>query len=98
MGPVAIRSTNELVLREAFISSAAVNPTIGTSEQTLEDSEAKIAIVNASSTVTLAVDHSKLDSHASVRSLELNRVDRLVTDLDEGDARLDPYRKYCSIL
>lgn len=98
VGPVALRSTQDLVLRHAFISSTGVDPRIGTTEQTLEDSEAKVALVDASRAVTLAVDHSKLGQHSVVRGLALERIDRLVTELDPADPRLDPYRDFCAIL
>lgn len=98
VGPVAIRSTNDLVLRHAFISSTAVDPVIGTTEQTLEDSETKTALANASSKITLAVDHSKLGQHSAARGLSFDRIDQLVTDLDPDDSRLDPYRNLCPIL
>jgi DeoR family fructose operon transcriptional repressor len=97
VGPIAANSTRELVMRRAFVSATAVHPTIGTTEQTLEDATAKAALVNASTSVVLALDHTKLDGHATARCLPLSRIDYLVTDLDPDDRRLDDYRDHCHI-
>ncbi len=98
VGPIAVRSTQDLVLRHAFVSATALDPVLGSTEQTLEDAEAKSALAAASSSVVLAVDHTKLGRHATARCLGLHRVDVLVTDLDPGDARLDGYRETCQII
>jgi DeoR family transcriptional regulator, fructose operon transcriptional repressor len=98
VGPIAVRSTQDLVLRHAFVSATALDPVLGSTEQTLEDAEAKSALAAASSSVVLAVDHTKLGRHATARCLGLHRVDVLVTDLDPGDARLDGYRDTCQII
>ena len=54
-------------MRQAFISATALSATHGSTEQTLEDADAKLALINASSSVVLAVDHTKLGHHATVR-------------------------------
>lgn len=98
VGPIALRATREVVFRTAFLSAAALSSTFGTTEQTLEDCEVKLAIADASAKVTLAVDHTKLGQNAAIRGLAIDRVDLLVTDLDPGDSRLDPYRDFFPIL
>ncbi len=98
VGPIACRSTRDLVMRRAFLSASALDPENGTTEQTLEDAEVKIAIVEASTSVVLAVDHTKLGGHSIARCLPLSRIEMLVTDLDPEDARLDAYRDRCEIL
>jgi DeoR family fructose operon transcriptional repressor len=98
VGPIAAHSTRELVMRRAIVSATAVHPTIGTTEQTLEDATAKAALVAASTSVVLAVDHTKLGGHATARCLPLSRIDYLVTDLDADDHRLDDYRQHCQIV
>lgn len=98
VGPIAIRSTTDLVLRQAFVSAAGIDPQIGTTEQTLEDAEAKRALIDSARGVTLAVDHTKLGQPSVVRGIGFDRIDRLVTELDPHDPRLDPYRDMCLIL
>ncbi len=92
VGPMAVRSTQDLRLRRLFVSAAGIDPDHGTSEPTLEEAEVKLAMADASTHVVVAVDHTKLGHHASARCLPLERVDLLVTDLDPSDPRLDPYR------
>ncbi len=98
VGPVAVRSTQDIVMRQAFISATALSATHGSTEQTLEDADAKLALINASSSVVLAVDHTKLGHHATARCLPLSRIQHLVTDLDPADPRLDDYRDHCHIV
>jgi len=98
VGPVAARSTADLAARCAFVSATALAPGVGSTEQTLEDADAKLALVAAASSVVLAVDHAKLGHHAAARCLTLDRVDVLVTDLDPADHRLDDYREHCQIV
>jgi DeoR family fructose operon transcriptional repressor len=46
----------------------------------------------------LAVDASKLGQRSLVRSIGLDQIDMLVTDLPPDDARLDDYRDLVDIL
>lgn len=98
VGPIAARSTHDVVTRCAIVSATAVSPEAGSTEQTLEDADTKLALVATASSVVLAVDHTKLGHHAAARCLALDRVDVLVTDLDPADARLDAYRDHCRIV
>ncbi|MDY7103989.1 MAG: DeoR/GlpR family DNA-binding transcription regulator [Actinomycetota bacterium] len=98
VGPVAARSTTTLTLRRAFVSATAISPELGTTEQTLEDAEAKASLVDAAASVVVAIDHTKLGRHATARCLDTDRIDLLVTDLDPADARLDDYRDRCDLL
>lgn len=92
VGPLATRSARELLLRRLFVSAAALDPTYGTSETTLEDAEVKLALADVAAEVIVAVDASKLGQRATARGLAPDRVAVLVTDLDPSDPRLDPYR------
>ena len=92
VGPLSARAVRDFTLRRLFTSAAAVDPAVGTSESTLEDSEAKLAFAEVSASIVLAVDSSKLGKQAPARCLGWDRVDLMVTELDPGDERLDPYR------
>ncbi|MBF4573085.1 DeoR/GlpR transcriptional regulator [Herbiconiux sp. VKM Ac-1786] len=78
----------------AVVSALGLHAGSGTSESTLAQAAVKDALARASATVVLALDASKLESRARVRSLGLDRVDVLVTELDPADARLAPYRAH----
>jgi DeoR family fructose operon transcriptional repressor len=52
----------------------------------------KDAMVRASARTILALDASKLETRSRVRSLTLDRIDVLVTDLAPTDPRMDAYR------
>lgn len=92
VGPVAVRSLTGFSLVRCFLSATGVDPALGCSEPTAEEAEMKQAMVQASAHVVLAVDSSKLGQRSYVRSVELERVDMLLTELPPEDPRLDPYR------
>jgi DeoR family fructose operon transcriptional repressor len=92
VGPLSARAVRDFTLRRLFVSAAAVDPAVGTSESTLEDADAKLAFAEVSSQIVLAVDSSKLGKQSPARCLPWDRIDLLVTDLDPEDERLDPYR------
>lgn len=97
VGPMASRSVNDFTLRRLFVSAAAIDPELGTSEATLEDADAKSAFAAVSVHVVVAVDSSKLAKRSSARCLGWDRIDLLVTELDPGDERLDPFREQVEI-
>ena len=92
VGPIAVRTARELLLRRLFVSAAALHPTHGTSEATLEDADVKLALADVAAEVIVAVDSSKLGQRASARAFAPERIALLVTELDPSDSRLDPYR------
>jgi DeoR family transcriptional regulator, fructose operon transcriptional repressor len=92
VGPIAVATIRQFLLARCFLSAAALNPLAGTSETTIEQAAVKQAMAEVSDYVVLAVDASKLGHRSLVRSIGLDRVDLLVTDLAPDDARLDDYR------
>jgi DeoR family transcriptional regulator, fructose operon transcriptional repressor len=92
IGPLAVRAASDVLLRRLFVSAAALDPEVGSSEASLQEAEVKIALANVSAEVVLAVDASKLGRRASARGFPLERVSVLVTDLDPNHEQLDPYR------
>jgi DeoR family fructose operon transcriptional repressor len=93
IGPLAVRSARDILLRRLFVSAAGIDPEHGTTEVTLEEAEVKLALADAATEVVVAVDRSKLGQRGPARCLGLERVDVLVTDLDPDDERLSPYRR-----
>ena len=64
VGPLATRAANDVMLRRLFVSASALDPSSGSSESTLLDAEAKLALANAAAEIVLAVDSSKLGHRA----------------------------------
>jgi DeoR family transcriptional regulator, fructose operon transcriptional repressor len=92
VGPLAARAASDVILRRFFVSAAAVDHVLGSSESTLEEAEVKLALAGSAAEVILAVTAAKLDHHAPARAFSLDRVAMLVTELDQRDERLAPYR------
>jgi DeoR family fructose operon transcriptional repressor len=97
VGPLATRAARDVALDLLLVSAAGVDPVLGTSETTLEEAEVKLALAEVSRRVVLAVDHTKLDASGPARCLPLDRIDVVVTDLDPGDRRLEPFRGLAEI-
>lgn len=98
VGPVACRTAGSLLLSRLFISAAAVDVELGPSEPCLEEAEVKRAMAAVAGEVVLAVDSTKLASRSVARSIPWTDLGLLVTELDPGDTRLDPYRNFVDIV
>lgn len=98
VGPLASRSTRDVVMRRLFVSASALDAGFGSTESTLLDAEVKLAMAEAASDVVLAVDSSKLGHRAPARCFALDAVSLLVTELAPNDPRLDPYRDLVDVL
>jgi DeoR family fructose operon transcriptional repressor len=98
VGPLASQAAGQLLLRRLFVSSAGVDPVLGTGETCLEEAEVKQALARVAEDVVVAVDASKLGSRGIARGLAWEQVKVLVTELDPGHARLDAYRDKVELL
>lgn len=98
VGPLATRAAGQILLRRLFVSAAAVDPLLGSSESSLAEAEVKLALAESATEIVLAVDSSKLGHRAPARCLGLDRVGILVTELGPNDERLDPFRDHVKIL
>ena len=58
----------DVLLRRLFVSAAAVDPELGSSESTLEEADVKLALAGSAGEVVLAVNVSKLDHRAPARA------------------------------
>lgn len=92
VGMVAQQSIERFSLACCILSTTALDPGAGTMEPTVEEVGMKQALARAADRVVLAADATKLAQRSAVRSVELARVDLLVTELDPADPRLDPFR------
>ncbi len=98
IGPIACRSAATLLLSHLFISAAAVDPTLGPSEPSLEEAEVKRAMAAVAGEVVLAADSTKLGARSVATSIAWEDISLLVTELDPHDGRLDGYRELVDIL
>jgi len=98
VGPVAQRTLDGFALSCCILSTAALDPDIGTMEPTVEEVGMKQAMARSSHRVVLALDSSKLVQRSAVRALRLDQIAMIVTELDPGDERLDPYRERVELL
>lgn len=98
VGPLAAHAAGQLMLRRLFVSSAGVDPVLGTGETCLEEAEVKQALARVAEDVVVAVDASKLGARGTALGLAWHQVRLLVTDLDPASPRLDPYRDQVELL
>ena len=98
VGLLACQAAGSLHYSRFFTSSAATDPTRGTSEVTLAETQVKLAFVDAADETVLLLDSSKLGQRALARALDWDRISTMVTELDPGDERLDPYRELTDLL
>ena len=81
-----------------FSSAAAIDPSAGALEATLEEAEVKRTIAANAGRVVVAADSSKLGIRSAAVALDWDRIDILVTELEPCDPRLDPYRSLARVL
>jgi DeoR family fructose operon transcriptional repressor len=98
IGPQARKAAGDLLLSRLFLSAAALDPALGSSETSVEDAELKRAMLAVSSDVVVAVDSSKLDTRALALCVHWDQVTTLVTELDPRSPKLDAYRGKADIL
>ena len=98
VGPLAAQSAGQLMLRRLFVSSAGVDPVLGTGETCLEEAQVKQALARVAEDVVLALDSSKLGARGTALGLSWDQVRLLVTELDPSSPRLDPYRGMVDLL
>lgn len=92
VGAIAAQTAASLHYDRFFTSAAAVDPTSGTSEATLDEAHVKRVFgAHAGETIVLA-DAAKLARQATARAFAWEEVALLVTDLDPDDERLDAFR------
>lgn len=92
VGPVTSRCAESFLFEMFVCSAAAFHATLGSSEASLAEAEAKRALASTSARVVLAIDHSKLGGRGQARLFRPHEIDLLVTDLDPDDERLDELR------
>lgn len=98
VGPLALAAARVFGFARFFTSAAAVDPTLGATEDAVEEAEVKRAIAEGSTEVVLAVDSSKLGHRSVARTFELGQLVLMVTELDPADPLLDPYRSAVELL
>jgi len=98
VGPLALATSSQVLLNTLVLSAAAVDPEVGPSEPSIDEAEVKRALASVAETVVLAVDSSKLGERSMAVSVGWERIAVMVTELDPGDVRLDPFRDRVAIV
>ncbi|WP_240555836.1 hypothetical protein [Plantibacter flavus] len=98
IGPIACQAASSVLYRRFFLSAAAIDSTVGSSEVTLEEAQVKQAFARASDETILVAASSKLGQRAMAVGFALADVDLLVTELDPTDPALDAYRDAVELL
>lgn len=98
VGALANRAAGEMLLRRLFVSAAALDTDVGSSESCLEEAEVKRSFAAVASEIILAVDSSKLGTRAVAQTFDWSEISLLVTELSPESSRLDPYRKVVALL
>lgn len=98
VGPLADLLASSLTYNKFFTSAASLDLSWGSSEATPEEAALKRTLVKQAESTVLLLDSSKLDARAVARSVSLEDVEFLVTELEPSDPRLDSYRNAVEIL
>ncbi|RHW35769.1 DeoR/GlpR transcriptional regulator [Neobacillus notoginsengisoli] len=69
-----------IFIDKAFISSKALNFTEGLTDATIDEGEAKQALIGKSSQVIVLVDHTKLGKLAFFEVCKKDKIDKIITD------------------
>ncbi len=93
VGPLAVRTVEQLSVDVFLTSAAAVDVRTGTTEASVAEAEVKRAMAVAARTVVLCIDSTKLDARGVAVAIAWDDVDVLVTDLDPDDARIAHLRE-----
>ncbi|MCL6573300.1 MAG: DeoR/GlpR family DNA-binding transcription regulator [Bacillus sp. (in: Bacteria)] len=88
-----------IYIDKAFISSKALNFTEGLTDATIDEGEAKQALIDKSNQVFVLVDHTKLGKLAFFEVCGKNKIDKILTDqldplLPEQQECIDSYLEY----
>lgn len=98
VGPVGQRTLEGFSLSCCILSTSALDPELGTMEPTVEEVGMKQALARSADRVVLALDSTKLALRSTVRSLTLDQISTMVTELDPADERLDPFRAHVELI
>ncbi len=80
VGPIVEATLKEMHVPIAFISTPAINPTLGIMHPYSDECRRKQYIIQAADEVILLVDHSKFDKTALNIVTPLSKIKRIVTD------------------
>ena len=80
VGPIVEATLKDMHVRIAFISTSAVNPTLGIMHPYSDECRRKQLIIQAAVEVILLVDHSKFENTALNIVAPLSKIKRIITD------------------
>ena len=83
---------------KAFISSKAIDFEHGLSDATVNEGEAKKAMINASKQVYLMMDHTKIDKCAFYKVCDTSEINDIITDHTENQELYKEFYRKCENL
>lgn len=92
VGLIACQAAASMLYQRFFASASAIDPVHGTSEVSLPESQVKRAFAGVARETVLCIDSSKLGQQSVALGFALNDIAVMITELDPGDRRLEPYR------
>jgi DeoR family fructose operon transcriptional repressor len=92
VGPIAVAAAESVRYRRFFASARAVDPEFGTSEVSLQEATIKRTFGRMAAEVVLCIDSSKLFQQSTATCVALSAASVMITELEPGDRRLDPFR------
>lgn len=97
VGPMARRSMRSIYFDIFFSSADAIDISDGTSEVSIEEAELKQDMAENAAMTVVCVDSSKLQRRSVARALDRENISVIITELDPGDDRLEPYRGFADV-
>ncbi|MCU4295594.1 DeoR/GlpR transcriptional regulator [Brevibacterium permense] len=92
VGELATRNAADFHTEMFFASTGGVDASAGCTEVSLAEAQVKKVFAAHARRTVLCADSSKLEQVSVAKSLALDEVSMLVTELDPGDSRLDGSR------
>ena len=98
IGPLVSGTLDHLNINRCFLSSHAFSRQHGLTDMTMEECEAKRALLRRSGEINVLIDHTKLNHYAPFVVCETERIDRIITDAgsendEEGRRTLEQCRE-----
>jgi DeoR family fructose operon transcriptional repressor len=98
VGLIACQAAASMLYERLFMSATALDPTHGTSEVSLPESQVKRAFATVARETVLCVDSSKLGQRSVALGFPLSEITVMITELKPSDSRLDEYRDLVQLL
>jgi DeoR/GlpR family transcriptional regulator of sugar metabolism len=93
VGADAILKIKQLKADMCFIGTNALDPTNGLTDNDWEVVQVKKAMIESSTKVVSLTISEKINTTQPIKICDANNIDILITELEEGDKLLEPFKK-----